>query len=55
MEGNNSRLPIIALTASLFSHELEIITECGMNGYVMKPFVPNELYSKIKSFLSVKG
>ena len=55
MEGNNSRVPIIALTASLFSQELEIITECGMNGYVMKPFVPNELYSKIKSFLSVKG
>ena len=55
MEENYARVPIIALTASLFSHELEIITECGMNGYVMKPFVPNELYSKIKSFLSVKG
>lgn len=54
MGGNYARVPIIALTASSFSHELEIITECGMNGYVMKPFVPNELYNKIKSFLIFK-
>lgn len=52
--GKYTRLPIIALTASLFSHELVTITECGMDGYVMKPFVPNELYQKIKSyFISV--
>jgi CheY-like chemotaxis protein len=48
-------LPIIALTASLFSHELETITESGMDGYVIKPFVPNDLYNKIKSFLVSKG
>lgn len=48
-------LPIIALTASLFAHELETISESGMNGYVMKPFVPNDLYNKIKSFLKVKS
>jgi PAS domain S-box-containing protein len=45
-------LPIVALTASLFAHELETIKECGMDGYVMKPFVPAELYAKIKSFLT---
>jgi len=50
-----SRLPIIALTASLFSHELETITESGMDGYVIKPFVPNDLYSKIKTFLISKA
>jgi PAS domain S-box-containing protein len=49
------RLPIIALTASLFSHELETITESGMDGYVIKPFVPNDLYNKIKSFLVSKA
>jgi CheY-like chemotaxis protein len=53
--GPYSRLPIIALTASLFSHELETITESGMDGYVIKPFVPNDLYNKIKSFLVSKG
>jgi len=49
--GRHSRVPIIALTASLFSHELETITECGMDGFVIKPFVPIDLYNKLKSFL----
>lgn len=49
-----AKIPIIALTASLFSNELETITECGMNGFVIKPFVPNELYNKIKPYLKVK-
>lgn len=52
--GHNRRLPIIALTASLFAHELETISDCGMDGYVMKPFIPMELYNKLKYFLKVK-
>lgn len=52
--GDFRSLPIIALTASMFAHELETISECGMNGYVMKPFVPVDLYNKIKTFLNVK-
>ncbi|SDN05338.1 PAS domain S-box-containing protein [Daejeonella rubra] len=52
--GHHSRVPIIALTASLFAHELETISECGMDGFVIKPFVPIDLYNKIKTFLSVK-
>lgn len=51
--GYFAEVPIIALTASLFSHELETITECGMNGYVTKPFVPHELYNKIRPYLSL--
>ncbi|MEJ7695056.1 PAS domain S-box protein, partial [Daejeonella sp.] len=50
--GDYTKLPIVALTASLFAHELETINECGMDGYVMKPFVPAELYAKISSLLS---
>lgn len=49
--GKYSKLPIVALTASLFTHELESISESGMDGFVMKPFVPNELYAKIRSLL----
>lgn len=49
--GDYTRLPIVALTASLFAHELEMISECGMDGYVMKPFVPGELYTKISGLL----
>lgn len=50
--GDYTKLPILALTASLFAHELETINECGMDGYVMKPFVPAELYAKISSLLN---
>ena len=44
-------LPIIALTASILSNELEKVYESGMNDYVMKPFVPSELFNKIQSYL----
>lgn len=49
--GHYAEMPIVALTASLFSHELETINECGMDGYVIKPFIPNELYAKVRSHL----
>jgi len=52
--GLHSRMPIIALTASLFAHELETISECGMDGFVIKPFVPVDLYNKIRPFLISK-
>lgn len=55
MGGYYAKVPIIALTASLFAHELETITECGMDGFVIKPFVPNDLYNKIRQYLSVKS
>jgi CheY-like chemotaxis protein len=53
--GYYAKVPIIALTASLFAHELETITECGMDGFVIKPFVPNDLYNKIRPYLRVKS
>lgn len=53
--GKYTKLPIVALTASLFSHELETISEFGMDGYVMKPFVPHELYAKISGLLAERS
>ncbi len=53
--GKYTKLPIVALTASLFAHELETINECGMDGYVMKPFVPAELYGKISSLIGERS
>ncbi|WP_026897766.1 PAS domain S-box protein [Daejeonella oryzae] len=44
-------LPIIALTASILNNELDKVYEAGMNDYIMKPFVPAELFNKIQSFL----
>ena len=46
------KLPIIALTASVLSHERVKIFECGMDDYVMKPFIPATLFEKIRSYLS---
>jgi CheY-like chemotaxis protein len=46
------KLPIIALTASVLSHERLKIFECGMDDYVMKPFIPALLFEKIRIHLS---
>jgi PAS domain S-box-containing protein len=44
------KLPIIALTASVLTEVHKKITSCGMNDYLIKPFNPSELYSKIKKY-----
>ena len=52
MEGDYYRhLPIIALTATAFAEERSKIKSFGMNGYLIKPFTPPELYSKISHFV----
>ncbi len=45
------KLPIIALTASVFMEEREKIYLFGMNGYVIKPFNPEDLYWKIAPYV----
>ncbi len=44
-------LPIIALTASAFHEERNSIYEYGMNGFVIKPFKPTDLYWKISPYV----
>jgi two-component system, sensor histidine kinase len=44
-------LPIIAVTATAFSEDRSKILSHGMNGYIIKPFTPPELYSKISPFV----
>ena len=43
-------LPIIAVTATAFAEERNKITSFGMNGYLIKPFTPPELYEKISHY-----
>lgn len=43
----NTTVPIIALTASISIDIQEKATEVGMNGFITKPFNPNELFSII--------
>jgi CheY-like chemotaxis protein len=47
-------LPILAVTASAFVEDRKKICASGMNGYIIKPFHPAELNSKITRFLDRK-
>jgi signal transduction histidine kinase/ActR/RegA family two-component response regulator len=50
-ESKYQLLPIIALTGSIVANEDATIKDAGMNDYVLKPFDPPFLYSKIKALL----
>lgn len=42
-----SKLPVIALTAAAMNHEKDQAMGAGMNDYICKPFVPEELFTKL--------
>ncbi|GAA4903285.1 PAS domain S-box protein [Mucilaginibacter defluvii] len=44
------QLPIIALTASMLNSEIERISLAGMNDYILKPFEPKTLYTKLSRY-----
>ena len=46
--------PIIALTANATSTDYEKCLSCGMNGYISKPYKPNDLHNKIAEILGNK-
>ena len=46
-----SQVPIIALTANSSKQEADKCYEIGINDYLVKPFKPEELYSKIMHLL----
>lgn len=45
--GKKKNIPIVALTASVLKADLDSCIKCGMNGYVNKPFLPEELLAEI--------
>jgi PAS domain S-box-containing protein len=44
------KVPIIALTASMLSNQLNQIEEVGMNDFILKPFDPKNLYDKLSRY-----
>jgi signal transduction histidine kinase/CheY-like chemotaxis protein len=46
----NATIPILALSANVFTEIKDKIDECGMNGFIFKPFTPEDLLSQIEKF-----
>ncbi len=42
-----SSIPILAMTASATKTEIDLCLDCGMNDFISKPFIPEELFRKI--------
>jgi signal transduction histidine kinase/CheY-like chemotaxis protein len=50
----NTEVPIMALSASVFMEVKSKITESGMNGFIFKPFEPEDLLDKIEEAVQKK-
>ena len=48
------KMPIIAVTASVFEDEMQKVLELGVNGYIRKPFREEELFETIEGCLGVQ-
>lgn len=49
------KIPVILLTASATSNMLDKLKETKADDYLVKPFEPQDLLSKIKKFLDKEG
>jgi CheY-like chemotaxis protein len=47
---SGGHVPIVAMTAAAMKGDREACLEAGMDGYVAKPVVPEELFSAIERF-----
>jgi PAS domain S-box-containing protein len=47
------QLPIIALTASMLSSEVNQMNSAGMNDFILKPFEPKTLFEKLSKYQKV--
>lgn len=55
MNGPTTGLPIIAMTAHAHVGENKDYQQHGMNDYILKPFVPEQLFIKIAYYLNKPG
>ena len=48
----NTEVPILALSANVFIEIKDKIEECGMDGFIFKPFTPEDLINQIEKHIS---
>ena len=48
-----TKVPIIALTASIYADENNKVIACGANDIVVKPFEPESLRNKLMQYLKI--
>ena len=46
-----AKTPIIAITATVNNKVLDEVTAAGMNGYLSKPFHPNDLFEELRKYV----
>ena len=49
----NTTLPILALSASVFLEVKSKIFQSGMNGFVFKPYTPEDLFNRIEEVIDI--